>query len=236
MIRFAKYQETKDFLLHKAQPSPLISEFANWFLQKYSARLLNIDIEAFKPSELDLKYSLSIIIENRTGNFKESDLSIESKNDIKNKFIELSTKYNFANEHKINNKDNYIERTTHRNFAQIKNLENVEYVFLSFFSEEAKTAFINGTLDEATIFLKNKYPEILWLERWQNNMAVIYHTDAQSDENDKKGINKMIMNDYFEFIKKHDELNFFTKPLTGIFVSQETLNRNYMGKLYYYMR
>lgn len=43
------------------------------------------------------------------------------------------------------------------------------------------------------------------------------------------------MDIYFGFIKKYDELNLFPAPLTGIFVSQETLNRSYSGKLYYYM-
>lgn len=235
MIRFVKYQETKDILLHKVKPSPLISEFTEWFYQEYSAKLLNIDIEAFKPNKLDSKYSLSIIIENRTGSFREADPSVKNKNDIKNKFIELSTKFNFAKENKVDHKDNYIKRTTKRKFAQIKNLEDIEYVFLRFFSEEAKTAIINGTLEEATFFLKSKYPEILRLQRRENNIAIIYHTDIQATNNQENDINITIMNDYFAFIKKYDELNFFTKPLTGIFVSQETLNRSFMGELFYYM-
>ena len=235
-MRFAKYQETKDFLLHKTQPHPLVAEFADWFFQEYSAKLLNIDIYAFDPDDQGIRhYWLLIIVETRVNDFEGTNLPAEVIFNIKNKFVELSTKHNFANEHKINNKSNYIQRTTKRNFPQIKNLENISNVTLYIFSKEARRTIAEGTLDEATIFLKGKYPEIFRLQVW-NPLAIIYHTDTQIFENKNNGKNEKIMNDYFEFIKNYDELNFFTEPITGVFVSQETLDRSFMGQLYYYFK
>lgn len=233
-MRFAKYQETKDILLQKIKPSPLISEFADWFYQEYFARLLNIDIFVFSPHSSDIKYSLSLIIESRTGSFKSGDLSTERRINIKDKFIELSEKHNFANDHKINNKDNFIKQTTKRSFPQIKNFTDIEHLSLCFFYEAAKAIIIEETLKEKMESLKKKYPEIFKLQCWQNNIAVIYHTDAQIAENTEKNVNNAIMNDCFEYLKKYDELNLFTLPLTGIFLSTETLRG---GNLYdYFMR
>jgi hypothetical protein len=237
-MRFFIYQETKDILLQKVKPSSLISEFGDWFFQEYSTKLLNIDIHAYRPKNEDVRYGLSIITESHVESFKDArlpDLPAKDVTNIKNKFIELSTKHNFANEHKINKKDNSIQSTTKRNFAQLKNLENIVNVTLYVFSAEAKTSMIWGTIEEATAFLRSKYPEILRLQIW-TPIAIIYNTDAQAAENENKGINKTIMNDYFGFIKMYDELNFFTEPISGLFVSQETLNRSFMGELHYYMR
>lgn len=164
-MRQIKYQETKDILMHKIKPSPLVSEFSEWFYHKYFAKLLNIDLEVIQPSNLELRYSLLIIIENQAGSFKKTDISINHQVEIKEKFAELSVKHNFEN---------------------INNPNDIVLISLCFFYEKVKSALIQETLDQATIFLKSKYPEILWLERWQDNIAVIYHTDDQSDENEKK--------------------------------------------------
>lgn len=216
-IRFVKYQETKNFLLQKTQPPPLILEFASWFFHEYSANLLNIDIYAYEPNSQNVrKYRLSIIIETRTDNFKDIGVYLENIVSIKNKFIELSTKYNFANEHKINNKNSYIERATKRNFAQLKKLENIVDIPVYIFPEVARLAIIKETLDEATTFLKSKYPEIFKLATWKENLVVMYHSGIQAKENEEKGVNQVIMNDYFKFIKRYDELNLFSFPIANV--------------------
>ena len=87
-MRFAKYQETKDFLLHKTQPHPLVAEFADWFFQEYSAKLLNIDIYAFDPDDQGIRhYWLLIIVEIRVNHFEVTTLPAEVLFNIKIKFV-----------------------------------------------------------------------------------------------------------------------------------------------------
>ena len=210
-----KYQETKDILLQKTKPTPLVSEFADWFSQEYYAKLLNIDFTKYNLNGLDVKHSLIIIIDDRTGKIKYPELSLEYRIHIKEKFIELANKYNLA---------------------KLQNLGEIENISVCIFSDTSQIVIMEKTIEEATIFLKKKYPEIFILQRWHNSMAIIYHSDTQAEENEKIGINKMIINDFFAFVKKHDDVNCFKQPPSGIFVSQETLNRSYLGKLHYYMR
>ena len=206
-----KFQETKNMILKKVQQDPVTTEFAAWFLQEYSATLLNIELSKFKPD--DPHYLLLLIFENDRHLMQSGEIPKKHVTPILNKFIELSGKHHFSN------------------------IKTIEELYLAYcdFSYTVEVLAIEESLDEATTFLKEKYPEISSLQTsLGTTIAVIYYLDSQANENKENDTNKTILDEYFAILKKYDDLNRFSKPLSSVFVSQETLDRHYNGKLFYY--
>jgi hypothetical protein len=67
--------------------------------------------------------------------------------------------------------------------------------------------------------------------------VVFYYSDLDIAINESKGISKSITSDYYEILKKYDELNYFTRENIRLkFDSKENLDKNYAGSFFYYSR
>lgn len=124
------------------------------------------------------------------------------------------------------------------NFTNSSNLSNL-FVAYNDFSEEAKADANWSAIKEAKHFLKQKYcNDSLWhVEAEFSAVVVFYLRDSDIILNDKKGINGKVKLDYFNILKKYDELKYYTFDNFIIaFDSKENLDKNYEGNLFYYSR
>ena len=107
------------------------------------------------------------------------------------------------------------------------------------FSEEAKTAANWNAIKKANNYLKRKYRnDSLWyVEAEFSSVVIFYLNESDISRNDENGISRKIKMDYFNILKKYDEMNYYTLDnFVMTFDSKENLDKNYEGNLFYYSR
>ena len=196
----------------------MLIEFADWFMETFSAKVLNIEFSKLKSQKTN-RYRLYVIVEN-TEDYQKMYIETfkpkeEYQRQIASKFQEIALKYKFANK------------------AQLENL----FVIYNDFSEEAKTETNWKAAKEVKNFLKRKYSVVWDVISIFSGSVVFYYSDFDIAINENNGISKSIANDYYNILKKYDELNYFTREKISIkFDSKENLDKNYAGSFFYYSR
>lgn len=214
----AIYKETKKIVLGKSKRSPMLIEFADWFMETFSVKVLNIEFSKLKSPKTN-RYRLYVIVEN-TEDYQKMYIETfkpkeEYQRQIASKFQEIALKYKLANK------------------AQLENL----FVIYNDFSEEAKTETNWKAAKEVKNFLKRKYSVVWDVISIFSGSVVFYYSDFDIAINENNGISKSIANDYYNILKKYDELNYFTREKISIkFDSKENLDKNYAGSFFYYSR
>lgn len=212
------YEETKNIVLGKSQRSPMLIEFSDWFMDVFSVKVLNIDFGTLKHSKTN-RYRLYIIIEDTKG-YRRMYIEIlkpneEYKRQIAIEFQRIALKYNFANE---------------------KQFENLFVSYIDF-SHEAKTEANWKSSNEVKDFIKKKYSVVWDVLTLFSDSVIFYYSNSDIAINESKGISEAIASDYYEILKKHDELNYFSRENIRIkFDSKENLDKNYQGNFLYYSR
>jgi hypothetical protein len=214
----AIYEETKKIVLGKSKRSPMLIEFSDWCMEMFSVKVLNIEFSKLKHSKTN-RYRLYVIIENTedrrkmySENFRPKE---EHQRQIAIEFRKIALKYKFATEN------------------QLENL----FVTYNDFSEEAKTEANWKAKKEVQDFIKKNYAVVWDVMAMFSNSVVFYYSDSDIAINASKGISDAIVSDYYEILKKYDELNCFTRENIHLkFDSKENLDKNYQGNFYYYSR
>jgi hypothetical protein len=214
----AIYEETKKLTLGKSKRSPMLMEFSVWFLERFSAKVLNIEFSKLIYPKAT-RHRLYVILENSEDYQKMYDEIFKPKEDyqkqIASEFQRIALKYKFATQ------------------EQLENL----FVTYNDFSEEAKTQANWQALREVRQVIKEKYATVWEVISPFSNSVVFYYADSDILLNENNGINKSIANDYYSILKKYDELSYFTRENIILkFDSKENLYKNYEGNLSYYQR
>ena len=214
----ATYNETKKIVLGKAKRSPILIELSDWLMKMYSVKVLNIEFGKLISSKSG-RYRLCIILENTEDDQKMYVRNLEPNEEyqhqIASEFQRLAIKHRFATK------------------EQLRDL----FVTYNDFSEEAKTEANWKTIDKFKWLAKVKYPFVWDVISMFSSTVVFYYSDADIALNEQKGISEKIINNYYSVLKKHDELNYFTRENIQIkFDSKENVDKNYEGSLFYYTR
>ena len=152
------YKETKKFVLGKSKRPPMLIEFSEWFIETFSAKMLNIEFSKLKSPNTN-RYRLYIIIENTedyqkmyAGTFKPKE---DYQSRIASEFHRIALKHKFADE---------------------KQLENL-FITYNDFSEEAKTEANWKATKEIKGFLRKKYPVVWNFIAMFSSSVVFYYSD-----------------------------------------------------------
>jgi hypothetical protein len=214
----AVYKETKKIMLGKAKRSPLLLELADWIMQTYSVRVLNMGFSKLISSKSG-RYRLYVIVENTEDYEKMYVSRFEPKGEyqkqIATEFQRLAIKYHFATE------------------EQLRDL----FVTYNDFSEEARTEANWRAINRFRRLVKFKYSTVWDVISMFSSTVVFYYSDSDIVTNDQRGLSERITNNYYSVLKKYDELNYFTRENIRIkFDSKENVDKNYEGNLFYYTR
>lgn len=214
----SKYKETKQITLGKSQMSPMLAEFADWFLRTYSMKMLNFEFSKMGIPGVN-RHRLYVIVENQVDYQKmfslPSEPNAEYQDQVAKKFHEIALKYRYASE------------------EQLKNL----FVIYNDFSKEAMTEANLDAAGDVKTSIKGNYPFVWDVITMFWSSVVFYYTDEEVKANDRAGVNAKITDDYYSILKKYDELNYFTRENISLrFDSKENLDKNYEGNLFYYTR
>ena len=210
------YQETREIVIGQRAKSQLLVELSDWFMDKYSVQIINFLFDKV-PGPNSKRYRLYVIIENEADKKKlQPDIfhPIEKyQKQIAKKFQQLALKYKFIDK------------------AKLKDL----FVAFNDYSDEAKTMANWKAIEEAKEKIERKYSSVWGLLAMFSSTVVFYFSDSQIQENDENGLSEKIKNDYYEILKKYDEMDYYTIENFVIkFDSKENLDKNYEGNLYYY--
>jgi hypothetical protein len=211
----AIYEETKKIALGKSQRSPMLIEFSDWFMERFFAKVLNIEFSKLKYPKAN-RYRLYVIIEN-TEAHRKMNVGVHKPNEnyqkqIASEFQRIALKYKFANE---------------------KQLDDL-FVAYDDFSEEAKTDTNWKAVKEVKQSITEKYSAVWNVISPFSSSVVFYYADSDILLNENKGISRSIANDYYSILNKYDELNYFTRENISLkFDSKENLGKNYKGNLFY---
>jgi hypothetical protein len=212
------YRETKDIRLGKSKRSPLLDEFSLWFSGKYSVEIVNFAFDRLTTPGIN-RHRLCVIIENTPGYQKMFTHPFEYNGvyqaEIADEFERLALKHKFADE------------------------ASLEDLFVSFvdFSDEARTDANWKAAQEVQASLKGKYPFVWEVIAPFSGSVVFYHTNQEVETYNNNGVSGQITDEYYAILKKYDELGYFTKENISLaFDSQENLDKNYAGNLFYYTR
>lgn len=210
------YKETKQIVLGNANRSPLLIEFADWFMRTYSAKVLNIEFSRLKRSASG-RYRLYVILDNTEDYKKGGKVGSKEENQkqIAAEFQRLAIKHQFATE------------------EQLRDL----FVTYNDFSEEAKTEANWRAIDEVRRLVKSKYPTVWDVISMFSRAVVFYYADSEIALNKQSGMSEKIIDDYYSVLRNYDELNYFTRDNLRVrFDSKENLDKNYAGSLAYYIK
>jgi hypothetical protein len=211
------YNQTRDIKLGRIKPSPGFLMLSEWLAKQYGIKMLNAEFS--RLPNLKETYRLYIILDST-----EDYNKMHSGRFKMNKSYQETIARNFA---RIALKTKLAEPTT---------LKNV-YVVYNDFSEEAKTD-ANWKADKKfRIILKDKYVDVWDVLAMFSSTVVFFYTESQISKNKRDGNTKRIREDYFELLKKYDEMKYYTKKNIIVkFDSKENLDKNYEGSLFYYAR
>ena len=211
------YAKTKHIVLGKAEKSALLIEFADWLRGKFSVNLINFEYDRIDDPQRS--YRLYLIL-----NSKSDKERFFSKPFVKNRRYEKAVSNHFR---LLAQKHGYSESQALKNF----------FVAYSDFSEEAQTLANWQAIEMARPIIKQAYPEVWELMAIFSSTVVFYYLDSQIHENAESGVSRSIFEDYFQILKKFDELDYYTSGnFTMKFDSKENVDQNYQGSLFYYSR
>lgn len=216
------YIQTRNVLLGKEKLHPATAEFLKWINNRYSINAINLEFSKFNKKEAD-KYSHRL------------DIIVNSKKDYNSMFVSNGLRYNEDYRKEIADKFIYYAKKYKH---PIKNAKKI-WVCYTDFSVEIKTDTNRKAMEEAKPIIKDHYKDIMLWDMFTafESVVVFYMHDSNIQEYSANGISQRIKQDYFDLLKKHDELGYYTPDNSIIdFDSKENLDKNYEGNLFYYFR
>ena len=211
------YEKTKQIVLGKIEKSALLTEFADWLGEKFSVNLINFEYDRIDNPQRS--YRLYLIL-----NSKSDKEKFFSKPFVKNRKYEKAVSNHFR---LLAQKHGYSEQQALEKF----------FVAYSDFSEEAKTLANWQAVEKAKPIIKQACSEVWEVMAMFSSTVVFYYLDSQIHENAESGVSGSISEDYFQILKKFDELDYYTSGnFTMKFDSKENVDQNYQGSLFYYSR
>ncbi len=160
--------------------------------------------------------NVNVFIEGFPNAYKQVHDEIKQKK-IVDKFVELSTKYN------------YPIRTDRNNIW-------VDYFW--FFNGDYLSYIVDHKKKELTKLVLDEFQSTANIWRIVISaycVYVFYYTEEDKKKNLENGQSNQIQDMCYQFIKQGDDLNLYKKDFID-FDSKENLDNNYQGSIYYYLR
>lgn len=201
------FEKIKEILLGAREKSPPVQELDDWMAIQYSVELLDVHLLP-TPSKMH-SADLSFILENRPEKIHQH------KEEILREFRRIASIHKFASDEILN--DPFVE------FVDFYNEARGHIARIS--ANEVRTSFIE------------KYPMIWKIQAEFSHLIVIYDTDKDITTYENNNTSDLIRNDIYSIIKKHDQLNYFSKENLQIsFDSKENIDNYFGGSLFFYSR
>ncbi len=206
------YNQTKDMLLGRAKPGPLLVEFSDWFMQTCSGRMLNFQFSKL-PGPGESRYRLYVILANR-GDHRRIFAGYEGQ--IADQFRRLALKHRFADESLL------------------------EHLFVAYndFPQEAQTEANWKATPQLKAWALARYPAVVWtVQAAFSTSVVFYYSDSDIAASEASGVSRALTNEYYALLKRHDELHAFADGDMHLrFDSKENVDKNYAGSLFSYFQ
>ena len=105
------------------------------------------------------------------------------------------------------------------------------------FSREAMTEANWKATKEFREEVRHHYTIVWDVMAMFESSVVFYFSDEDISVNRETDVSEMIAHEYYSILKKHDELDYFTRENVLLsFDSKENVDKNYAGSLFYYSR
>lgn len=212
------YREAKNIALGITHRSPLANGFAAWAALEHAIKVLNIQLQKLEPPSR-FSYRLLVIITDTDG-YQKTLLSSWKPNDqlrveMARQFLALAAKHESAE----------------------KILLTDLLVTCFDFSHEAMTEANWKATKEFRSEIRRSYPIIWDVMALFESSVVFYFADEDISRYLESGVSQTVRDEYYSVLKKHDDLNLFTKDNIRLsFDSKENVDKNYEGSLFYYSR
>ena len=211
------YERTKHLLLGEAEKSPLLVEFAGWLGQKYDVTLINYEFSRIdNPNNSQRLYlilnSNSDVEKLQAAQFKPNPFIDKAVSD---QFRHLARKYGHPDQHAL------------------------EKFFVAYadYSEESRSVANWQAIEEAKPIIMDRFPHIWEVLAIFSSTVVFYYQDIQIQEYEASGVSASISEQYYQILKKYDELDYYTPENFSLkFDSKQNVDENYQGSLFYYSR